>query len=286
MDRGAHVHALSALAELRAALLTFEAEARDALCQVDLEIRRFLDWLGHDLVKGWQAEIRRREDLVAHAKADLERARLSAAFGDEPDCTDQKIALARAKRRLEEAEELLRVTRRWLPAAEKEAADYRGPTQQLVNFLDADIPAAAARIERMLAALEGYLAQTPPQAAELSARNMASSERASSMPAAGMPPASRAASGRAARGEAASSVPEPGQRGAAEAESPEAISAEATSAGAISAEQLSTQGVSKAAESEECLAPHAASRDAAAGGSAEGTVETPSQRSPVAGAGP
>jgi len=286
MDRGAHVHALSALAELRAALLTFEAEARDALCQVDLEIRRFLDWLGHDLVKGWQAEIRRREDLVAHAKADLERARLSAAFGDEPDCTDQKIALARAKRRLEEAEELLRVTRRWLPAAEKEAADYRGPTQQLVNFLDADIPAAAARIERMLAALEGYLAQTPPQAAELGARNMASSERPSSMPAAGMPPASRAASGEAARGEAArgeaeSSVPEPGQRGAAEAESPQAISA-----GAISAEQLSTQGVSRAAESEECLAQHAASRDAAAGGPAEGTVETPSQRSPVAGAGP
>jgi hypothetical protein len=167
MDSGAHVHSLSALGELRAALLTFEAEARDALCQVDIEIRRFLEWLGHDLVKSWQAEIRRREDLVAHAKADLERARLSAAFGDEPDCTDQKVALARAKRRLEEAEEFLRLTRRWIPAAEKEATDYRGPTQQLVNFLDADIPAAAARIERMLAALESYIAQAPPEAAEL-----------------------------------------------------------------------------------------------------------------------
>lgn len=167
MDFGAHVHSLSALAELKAALLTFEAEARDALCQADLEIRRFLDWLGHDMVKSWQAEIRRREEAVAHARADLERARLSAAFGDEPDCTDQKVALARAKRRLAEAEEFLRITRRWLPAAEKEATDYRGPTQQLVNFLDADIPAAAARIERMLAALESYIAQAPPEAAQL-----------------------------------------------------------------------------------------------------------------------
>lgn len=163
MEFGAHVQSLSAIAELRAALLTFEAEARDALCQADLEIRRFLDWLGHDMVKHWQAEIRRREDLVAHAKADLERARLSAAFGDEPDCTDQKVALARAKRRLAEAEEYLRITRRWLPAAEKEARDYRGPTQQLVNFLDAEIPAATSRMERMLAALEGYIAQQAPQ---------------------------------------------------------------------------------------------------------------------------
>ncbi len=237
MEFGAHVHSLSALAELRAALLTFEAEARDALCQVDLEIRRFLDWLGHDMVKNWQAEIRRREDLVAHAKADLERARLSAAFGDEPDCTDQKVALARAKRRLAEAEEYLRITRRWLPAAEKEATDYRGPTQQLVNFLDADIPAATSRLERMLAALEGYIAQQAPQASSPSGSSLAVQAAAAGPAPTSQQPQAPAA---AQRTPEAQDIPATHNTPAAR-ETPEAQGTQATQPTAIAEEPSATQ---------------------------------------------
>lgn len=206
MSQTAHVNSLDALRDWKNALILFEEEARDALCQVELEIRRFVEWLGHDQSKFWQAEVRKREDAVNNAKADLNRARISATFGRTPDCTDQKIALKKAKLRLEEAENSLQAVRRWVPLVDKEVSEYRAPIQQLFTWLDSDLPGALSRLDRMVEALEAYL--SPVQGS------------------AGIPSMSRPLD--AARGEPLENNTPPldAARAATEAENPSAVTAQ------------------------------------------------------------
>jgi hypothetical protein len=162
---GAGVGSLEALKDFRAALCRFIKDAGDSLLTVDLELRRALEWLHLDRPKFWQAEIRRREEAVLHAKADLSRARTTAMFGNTAGCTDQKVALRRAQARLQEAEEKLVTVRRWSMTLEREVEDYRGPSQQLSNLLEAELTAAVAQLDQLIDALEAYLSLEAPSTA-------------------------------------------------------------------------------------------------------------------------
>lgn len=157
-ERSASVRSIQALEDFKAVLCNFDQEARDALTAVELEIRRTVDWIGDDQYKYWQVEARRREETVLHAKADLDRCRIAATFGRPPDCTDQKKALQKAKARLVEAEEKIEAVKRWRRQLEQEVADFQGPSQQLSSMLAVDVPRAAAELQRMILALESYVA--------------------------------------------------------------------------------------------------------------------------------
>lgn len=163
---GAAVGSLEALKDFRAALCRFIKDAGDGLLIVELELRRAQDWLQLDRPKYWQAEIRRREETVLHAKADLSRAKTTAMFGNTAGCTDQKVALRRAQARLEEAKEKLLTVRRWAMLLEREVEDYKGPAQQLSNFLEADLARAVAELDQLITALEAYLSLEAPVAAQ------------------------------------------------------------------------------------------------------------------------
>ncbi|MBI3462146.1 MAG: hypothetical protein HY000_03665 [Planctomycetes bacterium] len=158
----AGVGSLDALKEFRAALCRFIKDAGDALLAVDLELRRAQEWLQLDRPRYWQAEIRRREEAVLHAKADLSRAKTTAMFGNTAGCTDQKVALRRAQARLEEAKEKLLTVRRWAMVLEREVEDFKGPSQQLSNLLEADLVAAVAQLDQSITALEAYLSLETP----------------------------------------------------------------------------------------------------------------------------
>lgn len=160
MTDRAHVENLEALMRVRTAIIKFWETAADALSTAEMESSRGLGWITEDLPAQWQAELRRRELKVTQAQAELDRARMAIVRGEPPACTDQKVALAKAKRRRDEAEEKLKLTKRWALTLEDEVRDYRLPTQQLTDFLAGEMPRAVAEIDRMLTALEGYV-QTP-----------------------------------------------------------------------------------------------------------------------------
>ncbi|HWA99166.1 MAG TPA: hypothetical protein VG713_11765 [Pirellulales bacterium] len=168
MNDAANVRSLDAVRDFRVAIAKFREQAAHALAAVDIEIARTLDWLGHDQLKYWKAEIRRREDRVNEAKMDLHRAQLCKnAAGETPACTDQKVALAKAKARLGEAEEKLEKVRQWLQIIEHEVTEYKGPAQQLANTVDTSLPRALALIDRKLVSLEEYLNTAAPEIAAL-----------------------------------------------------------------------------------------------------------------------
>jgi hypothetical protein len=165
MNGQAGVHSIAALEEFKAALIKFDTEAREALSVTDMQVRRGLDWFQHDLLKHWQGEVRRSEDAVTNAKAELERCRMQK-FGDRtPDCTDQRVALKKAQARLEEAEQKVRAVKKWSRVLHDEAEEYRSLSQELNNTLAGEIPKAAHDLKRMLDALFAYIETMAPSGA-------------------------------------------------------------------------------------------------------------------------
>jgi chromosome segregation ATPase len=156
MSEAAQVTSITALADLRGALVVFADETRDALAAVDMEIRRTFDWLGAQL-QVWKQEVRRAEDEVSEAQQELARRKMMRVGGRPVDCTEQEKALRRARGRLEHAEDQRDRTQKWLRDLPTDVTEYQGRGQQLQNMIDGDLPRASALLERMIQALEAYV---------------------------------------------------------------------------------------------------------------------------------
>ena len=162
----ARITDVAALAEFRAALAGFALAASQALTDIQLELRRGLDWITNDRGVHWQSEVCRSSDLVARAKDDLVHSRTYKKVGDyTPSCIEEKKAVEMAKRRLEHAEQKVQAVRHWTLAARRAVDEFQGPVQQLMGMIDGDIPRAIALLERMSIALEQYSAMNAPTAA-------------------------------------------------------------------------------------------------------------------------
>lgn len=184
MSQGAKVKSIEMLRDFRVAFSKFGSEASQALAGVNSEIGRMMDWLTHDQFKYWKSEVRRREDAVGEAKADLSRCLIAKQPGGEtPHCSDQKKALEKAKRRLKEAEEKVEKVREWVRVLEQEISEYRGPAQQLSTMLEGQLPTAFALLDRKIEILDSYAevplsATTSYEAAASSAGAAAAEARA------------------------------------------------------------------------------------------------------------
>jgi len=161
----ARVTSIEALQEFRADLCKFGDRAKDGLSSVQLEMQRTLDWL-EDQEKSWQREVRRWEEAVTQARAELARRKMIRIGDRAPDCTEQEDILRAALRRLDEAEDKLAKTSRWLPHFRRAVEEYQGPARQLAGFLEGEQPRALALLDQKIDALEAYarLAAPPPKA--------------------------------------------------------------------------------------------------------------------------
>src|SRR5438270_9287101 len=146
MNPGADVQAIDALQDWHNALVLFRDEALDALGSINLEVRRAFDWIAEE-GKAWQREVREAEEDVVRAKAELAQRKTPDFAGRIPDTSVQEKALARAKARLQHAEDQVDVCRKWavrLPKMVNE--DYEGPARRLSTFLDTELAAAIAHL--------------------------------------------------------------------------------------------------------------------------------------------
>jgi hypothetical protein len=159
----AQVHSLQRLTEFQTALANFRQQAGEALCSVAVEVRRVQDWLEGQL-GNWEAEVRRAEDAVIKAKQELARRRLQRV-GDRPaDTTEQEVALARAVRRLEFAEEKRERTRQWIRKLPDEVLDYEAQANLFQGVLESEVPRMNAFLDRKLDILEAYTHGAAPEA--------------------------------------------------------------------------------------------------------------------------
>jgi hypothetical protein len=174
MSRSANVLSTQTLADFKITLCNFGEEARNALSGVEMELRRTRDWLERDQLGYWQAQVKRRQEELMQARADLHKRKISQQGSDAVSDTEQKEALREAQRRLRIAEEKVElIKKKLIPFLHHEIAEYHSHAQPLGDHLAGGFERSVAAMEKMIIALESYLAlrapsMPPPDAAPAS----------------------------------------------------------------------------------------------------------------------
>jgi soluble cytochrome b562 len=167
MGQEARVSSIPVLKELRASLGTFAQVASLALEETSTAIYRTRQWLREDRNRYWKTQVQSRSEQYTRAKLALHQRQVfeRTLAGTPSSCVDEKKALKIAEARLREAEHKLRRVQAWNVQIERELSDYRAGTQRLASAVDVEIPNAQARLDKMIDALEAYLALAPPEMA-------------------------------------------------------------------------------------------------------------------------
>jgi len=160
----ANVRSIPALADFRAALLTFGEVAKRAMDEIRMELQRSLGWVGDEQPTFWKAEQQRAMDLVAEKRNELDQCERRAYDGQRPTCYAERKALEASKRYVRYVEEKAEVVRRWGRTLLRDVSEYDAQVGKFRDLLDADLPKAVILLDRMIAALEAYTSVTasPP----------------------------------------------------------------------------------------------------------------------------
>jgi hypothetical protein len=164
MSRSANVLSVQSLKDFKVVMVNFAEEARNSLGGVDMELRRMRDWLERDQLGYWQAQVKKRSEDLMQARADLHRRQLSQQGSDAVSDADQKEALREAQRRLRLAEEKVAVVKRLIPQLHHAIDEYHSHSQPLGDHLSGGFEKSLAGMEKMIGALESYLALRAPTA--------------------------------------------------------------------------------------------------------------------------
>src|SRR5580658_4424703 len=111
MPERAHVTSVDAIKAFKSNLIVYLSKARPTLEEISADILRLRLWLQEEQRVRWEGEIRRRQRKLEDAQQAVFSARLSN-LTDGPSASEV-MALTRAKRALDEAEEKLRTIKRW-----------------------------------------------------------------------------------------------------------------------------------------------------------------------------
>lgn len=154
----ARVESIEAIANFKRALFKFAESANAALTDAEADMAHVHRWLEHEQRVYWQNNVRKAGELVSRCEDALRQKRIfKDASGRTPSAVDEEKALAKAKRMKEHAEERLENVKRYTPRVQREIMLYKGQVTRLATFVAADIPAAAAKLDKMVAALDAYV---------------------------------------------------------------------------------------------------------------------------------
>ena len=157
MNQGANVRSIEALGELRSALAIFEEEAAAALSMAEADIVRTIDRIRAHSIPHWKKEITRREEMLTRAKSDLARAQMTDHAMGPKSTVDERKAIARARRAVEEARTKFRNSQRWFRELEKQYTLYKGRVAPMQRIVAADMPRARVDLEHMARTLDDYV---------------------------------------------------------------------------------------------------------------------------------
>lgn len=149
------------LSAFRGALIEYAERVREALSLGQYDVSRSISWLTHEQRPKWEAECRRRQELLARARSAVAQRQAMASMDRRTD-VDAKKAVERAQRDLREAEEKAEASRRWSGILEREGAVFGGRVQSLAALVEGDIPRAVAMIDGMVRSLDAYLKTIAP----------------------------------------------------------------------------------------------------------------------------
>lgn len=158
MEGQARVGSIDALEAFRAGLIRYTERARRALDDVTGEVRRTRGWLETEQRQKWENEYRRRARALEQAEQELYSARMSSLKNDK---SAQQMAVNKARRRLQEAEEKLAVIKRWRQAYDQRVEALSKQLESLHDTLSRQMPKGVVALTNSIRLLQDY-AETMP----------------------------------------------------------------------------------------------------------------------------
>ena len=167
MSKSANVLSVQTLKDFKLSMINFAEEARNSLSGVDMELRRMRDWLERDQLGYWQSQIKKRQEGLMQARADLHKRKISQQGSDAVSDAEQKEALREATKKLRIAEEKLAMVKRLIPQLHHAIDEYHSHSQPLGDHLSGGFEKSLFTLEKMVGSLEAYLALAAPTAPSL-----------------------------------------------------------------------------------------------------------------------
>jgi len=154
MPGQAQITSVEALEAFRSDLIVFLSQMRPAVDEVGGETTRMKFWLQNEQRQFWENQLRQRHRRLEEAQAELFNARLSSLH---ESSTLQNMAVQKARRAVHEAEEKLKLLKKWDRDLENLASPLLKPVDQLQGFLAADMAQAVNYLTQAVHAVEAYM---------------------------------------------------------------------------------------------------------------------------------
>ena len=159
MAKQARLTSVDELRRFKANWANFVDEARSALMMIRSDISRTQSWLENDRLPYWENMVKRKTKELAQAKNNLHRKEMTSNR-----IIDEKRAVERAKRHLNEAVHKRRIVKQWVTKFPSELDRLTGGLKQVSSTIDREGPNAAASLEKIIQSVQSYLALQSPTA--------------------------------------------------------------------------------------------------------------------------
>lgn len=154
-----NISSIDALEAFRADLVQYIAKARVALETTEGEIRRTQTWLDTDRVQHWSGQMKLWTKKLHQAEQELYSANLT-----NPQSANafQKMAVVKVQRQLDEAEEKLRVLKKWRQTFENRSTPLLRQLDPLFHHIGQQLPKGVFALGESIKALQAYAEKHAP----------------------------------------------------------------------------------------------------------------------------
>ena len=165
MPQKAHVTSLDALEAFRSNLIVYLSQARPALDEISAEVQRTRTWLETDQRVAWEHQMRKRAKRLEEAQQALFSARIGVL---RKETVIEQMAVHRAKAGLDEADQKLRVIKKWDREFDGRVQPLLKQIEKLHTVLSHDMVKAVSYLTQVIATLAAYAEKAPLDSATAS----------------------------------------------------------------------------------------------------------------------
>jgi hypothetical protein len=152
MAKSARIDSPDLIKDFRNRFIVFDSECKRALDGIRSDVTRTVAWLKSEQTSYWKQQYRKREEMLRRAKEAYRQAR----FGNDRSCIDEQKAVKKAERMRDEAEQKIRLVRKWIQQIESKSGPMLGPCMRLSSQLADLAPKGVARLDTMIDSLDAY----------------------------------------------------------------------------------------------------------------------------------
>ncbi len=161
MPQQARVTSLDSIQEFRSNLIVYLSQARPALEEVSADVLRTRVWLENDQHLHWENQMRRRSRELEQAQQALFSAKLSNLRREN---ALEQMAVQRARRAVEEADQKLRILKKWARDYDSRLQPMVKQVEKLQTLFSNDMVKALAYLSEALNTLAAYAEIKAPEA--------------------------------------------------------------------------------------------------------------------------